>query len=72
MIVVPADMPLTMPLVAPTVPTAVLPLLQVPPAVPSASGRVLPAQTGNTPVMAAGSGLTVTVVVDVQPEPGIV
>jgi hypothetical protein len=60
-VLVPADMPVTIP-VMPTVPTAVLLLLQEPPGDALLSAVVLPAQTEATPVigLAVGSVLTVT------------
>ena len=63
--VVPAAIPVTTPVV-PTVPDAVVTLLQVPPVDVSPKDVVLPAHTFNVPVNAAGvvgNGLTVTTVV---------
>jgi hypothetical protein len=50
------------------VPAVVLLLLHVPPAGVLASVVVSPVQTPPPPVMAPGSGLTVTTAVDLQPE----
>ena len=58
---VPADTPVTTPDAEPTVATPVLPEVHVPPAVASLSVVVSPAQTTAVPVIADGSGLTVTV-----------
>jgi len=66
-VAVPADMPPTVPFAAPTVPTAVLLLVQAPPADASLRVVVAPAQTVVTPVIDAGSGLTVTGVTAKQP-----
>jgi hypothetical protein len=54
-------MPPTTPVAEPTVPIAVALLLQVPPDVVQPNVVVLPAHTVETPVMAAGMGLTVKV-----------
>ena len=64
MVAVPADTPVTMPVV-PTVATVVAVLLQVPPVVASLNPVVAPAQTVAVPVMvpADGNGLTVTTLV---------
>jgi hypothetical protein len=64
--VVPADMPVTTPVVA-MVPTAVVPDDHVPPVVVVASVVVAPVHTCNVPVMAAGAAETVTVLVEKQP-----
>ena len=62
----PAEMPVTI-LVEPTVAMVVLLLIQEPPAVVSPSVVVAPVQTQVVPVIAAGSGLTVMVIVVLQP-----
>jgi hypothetical protein len=69
MVVVPEEIPVTTPPVE-TVPTAVLVLVHVPPAVPLAlSVVVVPTQTVAVPLMVPGvaSGLTVTTCVAKQP-----
>ena len=58
-------MPVTIP-VSETVPAAGVLLVQVPPGVASARAMVLPAQTDEGPVMAAGPAFTVSVLVTVQ------
>jgi len=55
--------PVTMPLEEPTVAIDVLPLLQVPPGVVELNVMLRPIQTDPGPVIAAGSGFTVIVVV---------
>lgn len=60
-------MPDTTPVDAPAVATLPSPELHVPPPVASLSVVVAPGHTLNVPVMAAGTGLTVTVVVVKQP-----
>jgi len=65
MVAVPAAMPVIT--LAAVVATAVLLLLQVPDGVASLRVVVRPAHTFMVPVMAAGSGLTVSAVVAVQP-----
>jgi hypothetical protein len=60
-------MPDTMPEETATVATAALLLVQVPPAVASASAVVEPAQTDRAPEMAAGAPLMVTMVVRTHP-----
>lgn len=67
MVAVPADMPVTTPVVAPIVATPGLLLLHV--EVPEASVRVEVEPTHNVvvPDIADGSGLTVTVAVAIQP-----
>jgi hypothetical protein len=62
-----ADTPVTRPEVSPTVASVVAPLLQVPPGVASYRTVVNPTHTLIVPVMAAGSGFTVTVAVAMQP-----
>jgi hypothetical protein len=66
-VAVPVDTPLTIPVVSPTVAIAVLPLLQVPPPVPSASVVVAPVHTVVMPVIPAGDGYTVIAIAIVQP-----
>ncbi len=63
----PADTPVTTPPLV-TVAMLVLPLLHTPP-VPAVSVVVPPGQTDAVPVIAAGNGCTVTVVVDLQVPP---
>ena len=63
---IPADTPETIPIPL-TVAKLVLLLLQVPPVDASVKAVVKPAQTLAVPVIAAGSGLTVTGVVIIQP-----
>jgi hypothetical protein len=65
MVAVPAATPVTMPVAEPTVATAVLLLLQVPPPDASASAVVAPAHAVNVPVMTE-TLLTVTGVVAKQ------
>lgn len=65
--VAPEEIPVTAPVVLPTVPTAGVLLLQVPPGVPSVSVEADPTQTFNVPVIVAGSALTVTVLIATQP-----
>ena len=67
--VVPAVTPYTEPVVEPTVPTAVLLLLHVPPAVPSVNVVVKPTHTVIVPVITPGNGFTVTTAVMIQPVP---
>lgn len=67
MIVVPALMPVTRPVEAPIVAMPVLPDIHVPPAVASPSSDVAPMQALRVPVIGAGSGSTVMVVVTAQP-----
>jgi len=66
---VPDDTPVTTPVVPATVATLVVPLVQVPPVVPSVNVIVDPAQNADAPAMVAGEALTVTTVVAVQPVP---
>jgi len=70
MITVPAATPVTKP-AEPTVAIPVLPLLHVPPEVPSDKVMLEPAVTVDKPVIAPaeGSGFTVTVAMTWQPEP---
>ena len=63
---VPAETPVTIP-PASMVATPVVPLLQVPPGVISPRLVVEPAHTVVVPVIAAGNGLTVTVIVKGDP-----
>ena len=65
MVVVPAAIPLTIPVL--TVADAVLLLLQVPPVVVSDNTVVKPAQTSVFPVIPDGDGLVFTVVVVLHP-----
>ena len=60
---VPADAPVTSPVALLTVATEVLLLLHVPPVVASVNVVVEPTHTADAPLIAAGSGLTVIVVV---------
>src|SRR5665647_2384158 len=64
---VPPDTPVTTPVPATTVATAGVALLHVPPAVASANVVVKPTHTFVVPVITAGKGLTVTVVVTKHP-----
>lgn len=63
MVTVPEATPVTMPDAEPTVATKPLLLVHVPPVEASANAVVIPVQTFRVPVIAAGSGLTVTPVV---------
>jgi hypothetical protein len=67
MVVVPPDTPLTMPLDAPTVATAVALLVQVPPPVASLRAVVDPGQTVVVPVMEGTEAFTVTAFIAIQP-----
>ena len=69
-VVVPVASASTSPELEPIVATAVLLLLQVPPPDASLSWVNIPAQLLNMPDIAAGKGLTVMVVVAVQPPVG--
>ncbi len=62
-VAVPAATPVTTPVPEPTVAVLVFALIHVPELVASLNVVVAPIQTDAVPVMAAGSGLTVTVVV---------
>jgi len=64
---VPEITPVTIPVLAPTVATVVVPLVQVPPVVPSVNVMVVPAQNAVEPGMADGRGLTEIVPVALQP-----
>ena len=69
MVAAPSPEPITVP---PVTAAPVLLLVHVPPAVPSFSTIVVPMQSAEPPVIAAGNGLTTTftvlVMVAVQPE----
>ena len=67
MVVVPIATPLTIPVVEPISAIDELAVDQVPPAVVLDSVIVAPVQTTDTPVMAAGEVVTVTLLVDEQP-----
>lgn len=64
---VPGDTPTTEPVVSPIVAVAVLLLVHVPAGVALLRAVVLPTHTVAVPVMAAGSGWTVTTAVRMQP-----
>ena len=66
---VPFETPETMPVPEPTEAMAVVPLLQEPPAVLSDSVVRWPVQIPSIPVMPAGNGLTVMILVLVHPDP---
>ena len=66
MVAVPLESPVTIP-VGSTVPTAVLLLLQAPPATDSVKADVRPTHTVWVPVIAAGTAFTVTAVILLQP-----
>jgi hypothetical protein len=68
-VAVPAVSPLTRPVVKPTAATVVLLLLHVPVPEPSLNVVVAPIHTDLTPLIADGSGLTVTVAVTLHPTP---
>lgn len=65
--VVPPPIPPTTPLLTPTVPTAEVVLLQVPPAGVLASVVVAPVHVARVPVIAVGAASTVVTRVAVQP-----
>lgn len=67
MVAVPADTPVTAPVVDPTVATPGLPLVQVPPEVPSVKVVEEPTQTLAVPPIVAGSGLMVTALIAKHP-----
>ena len=71
MVVVPAAIPLTMPVLDPTVATPVFELVQVPPAVVNHSVMLEPAQSekGPPPARVIGPGLGFTVIVCVAVRP---
>ena len=60
---VPDDTPVTTPVAPTTVATLVVPLVHVPPVVPSVKVMVVPAQNAAAPDTAVGKLLTVTIVV---------
>jgi hypothetical protein len=62
----PGGSPVTIPVAEPTVATPGLLLLHIPPDVASLKGKDEPAHTDVGPVIDAGGGLTVTVVVAMQ------
>jgi len=62
-VAVPADIPLTVPLSEPTVATVTLPLVHVPPPVVDDSDVDAPIHTVAVPVIDAGIGFTVAIVV---------
>jgi len=66
---VPENTPVTIPELAPIVATVVVPLVHVPPVVPSVSVIVEPAQNEDEVEIAVGKALTVTIVVVEQPVP---
>jgi hypothetical protein len=70
-VTVPDDIPFTMPLAEPTVATALLLLLHVPPASVLERVAVGPSQTVLAPVIAAGVPVTVTVCIAGQPAPTV-
>lgn len=70
MVVEPGRNPVTRPVEAPTVATAVLLLLQTPPVVASVNVTGVPMQILEDPEIAAGDGSIVTVLVTVQLAPG--
>lgn len=63
----PDDIPVTIPVDEPTVATAVVPLLQVPPMLLLLRVVALPAHNVAVPVLAAGVPFTVITVVRLQP-----
>ena len=67
----PPDMPVTTPVVAFTVATAVLPLVHEPPVGLLPRVIVAPSATGVLPVIAPGSGFTVSTAVEIQPVPKV-
>jgi hypothetical protein len=67
MLVAPVATLVTTPVVASIVAIPVAALLHVPPVVVLASVAVLPKQVLSVPVIAAGKGLTVRIVVVIQP-----
>lgn len=64
---VPADMPVNKPVIEVMLATAVLLLAHVPPIVASASKPEAPTQATAVPVIAGGSGFTVTDLVAIHP-----
>ena len=71
MVAVPADTPVTTPVVMPTVAVERELLVHVPPAIISVSVIVEPTQTSLLPIMAGGNAYTVTVTVAAQPVPNV-
>jgi hypothetical protein len=69
--VVPGLTPVTNPVDEPMVATAVVPLIQVPPADASVNVIVAPTHTVVGPPIAAGSGLTVIAFTAKQPTPTV-
>jgi hypothetical protein len=67
MVVVPCELPVSTPVPATIVATAVLLLLQVPPGVALVRVTVLPTHTLAGPLIAPGNGLTVSMVLRLQP-----
>ena len=65
----PVLMPVTTPVLVPNVAIAVLLLLHAPAPEASVKANEKPGHTGVLPVIADGKGITVTVVVAIQPEP---
>jgi hypothetical protein len=63
----PAAIPVTTPLAVPIVATLMSLLIQLPPVVDSVNVVFSPAHTANTPPMASGSSLTVTIAIDWHP-----
>ncbi len=66
-VVVPTVIPPTIPVPAPTVPTAGLLLLHVPPGSASVKVIVAPRQTTDKPLIAPGVGVIVTTATELQP-----
>jgi hypothetical protein len=69
--VVPSDPPVSRPVPAPIVATAVVPLTHVPPPTPSLSIVVVPAHSACTPPGADGDGYTVATRVTTQLDPKV-
>jgi hypothetical protein len=67
MITVPEDIPVTIPLLPPTVASSGLPLLHIPPGMMSLSVIVCPTHTFVGPVIAAGDAITVATIVTEHP-----
>lgn len=67
MVAVPGEIPVTMPVVKPTVAIVVLLLVHVPPPGASDNAVVNPVHTVLMPAMGDGVGLTVTVIEEEQP-----
>ena len=68
MVTVPADPPVTIPVLAPALAMVVLLLLHVPPVVVLLSVVVEPIHTEDVPLIAAGNGFTVMVFVTLAPQ----